>query len=50
MLELCGGGTEFLTMTVPFSHSVGSNRKKIILSMNVDQKSLETEFLIAICR
>ena len=33
------------------SHLVGDNRSvNLILSMNVNQKSLETEFLIAICR
>ena len=31
-------------------HRVGRQSKMLILSTNVDQKSLETEFLIAICR
>ena len=32
------------------SHRVGGNRKMQILSRNVDKKSLETGFSIAICR
>ena len=32
------------------SHRIGGNPKTLILSTNVDQKSLETEFLNAICR
>ena len=32
------------------THWVGSNRKRYQQSMNVDQKSIETVFLIAICR
>ena len=32
------------------SHRVGGNRKHYQQSMNGDQKSIETVFLIAICR
>ena len=32
------------------SHRVGGNRKRYQQSTNVDQKSIETVFLIAICR
>ena len=32
------------------THRVGGNRKRYQQSTNVDQKSLETVFLIAICR
>ena len=34
----------------PFAHRVGRQSKTPIQSRNVDQKSLETEFSIAICR
>ena len=34
----------------PESHRVGDNRKRSTQSTNTDQKSLETVFLIAICR
>ena len=33
----------------PLSHRIGGNRKCSEQSMNVDHKSLETVFLIAIC-
>ena len=35
---------------VKWSHRVGDNRKRYPESTNADQKLLETEFLIVICR
>ena len=43
-----GGGTEFLTLTDTLGRQ--RSKKDNTISMNVDQKFLETEFLIAICR
>ena len=43
-------GTRRTVCVCPSSHRVGGNRKRHQQSMNVDQKSIETVFLIAICR
>ena len=40
---------EYKQCWFPRSHRVGGNRKRYQQSTNVYQKSLETEFLIAIC-
>ena len=43
-------GTDRKDIKGPFSHRVGSNRKRYKQSMNTDKKSIETVFLIVICR
>ena len=39
-----------IAIRVPISHRVGDNQKRSDQSTDADQKSLETVFLIAICR
>ena len=38
-----------VTISITLSHRIGSNKKQSKQSMNVDDKLLETVFVIAIC-
>ena len=38
-----------VTISIPLSHRIGSNKKQSKQSMNADNKLLETVFVIAIC-
>ena len=38
-----------VTISIPLSHQIGSNKKQSKQSMNADNKLLETVFVIAIC-
>ena len=39
-----------VTISIPLSHRIGSNKKQSKQSMSADNKLLETVFVIAICR
>ena len=45
-----GKQTGILFCPQQLSHRIGGNQKRFSQSKNVDQKSLETVFLIVICR
>ena len=38
-----------VTISIPLSHRIGSNKEQSKQSMNADNKLLETVFVIAIC-
>ena len=38
-----------VTISIPLSHRIGSNKNQSTQSMNADNKLLETVFVIAIC-